>query len=134
MAEKTVQESKVPARSGEEQPVATREPARYLTPAVDIYETRNGLNVVADMPGVKKEDLKVHVNEGILTIEGMTTLTQRKNPLNEEYALYNYFRQFQLTDEVDHEKITAELKNGVLNVHLPRAEKAKPKRIKVKVS
>lgn len=134
MAEKTVQESKVPARSGEEQPVATREPARYLTPAVDIYETKNGLNVVADMPGVKKEDLKVHVDEGILTIEGVTTLTHRKNPLTEEYALFNYFRQFQLTDEVDHEKITAELKNGVLNVQLPKAEKAKPKRIKVKVS
>lgn len=134
MAEKTVSSNKVPARTGDEQPAATREPTRYLTPAVDIYETEKGLSVVADMPGVQKDDIKVQVKEGILTIEGRTSLSRRKNPTSEEYKLYNYFRQFQLSDDVDHENILAELKNGVLTLALPKAEKAKPKRIQVKVN
>ena len=76
MAEKTVHDSKVPARDDKEQPMATREPTRYLTPAVDIYETDQGLTVVADMPGVAKDDLNIQVEEGILTIQGRTTLSR----------------------------------------------------------
>jgi len=134
MAEKTVNESKVPARTGEDKPASTREPMRYLTPAVDIYETEDGLTVVADMPGVKRDDLNVQVENNVLTIQGITSFPQRKNPRLEEYRLYNFFRQFELTDEVDHDRITAELKHGVLTLHLPKAEHAKPKRIDVKVS
>ena len=133
MAEKTVHDSKVPARADKEQPVATREPTRYLTPAVDIYETDNGLMVVADMPGVGKEDLNVQVEDGILTIQGRTTLSRRNNPTSEEYKLFNYFRQFELSDDVAHEHIDAVLKNGVLSLNLPRAERTKPKRVEVKV-
>jgi HSP20 family molecular chaperone IbpA len=133
MAEKTVHDSKVPARSDKEQPVATREPTRYLTPAVDIYETDNGLNVVADIPGVSKEDLNIKVEEGILTIQGRTSLSRRSNPTSEEYMLYNYFRQFELSDDVEHEHIDAVLKNGVLTLNLPKAERAKPRRIEVKI-
>lgn len=133
MAEKTVHDSKVPARADKEQPVATREPTRYLTPAVDIYETDKGLSVVADMPGVAKDDLKIQVEEGILTIQGRTTLSRRTHPTSEEYKLYNYFRQFELSDDVEHENIRAELKNGVVTLNLPKAERAMPKRIDVKV-
>ena len=133
MAEKTVHDSKVPARADKEQPVATREPTRYLTPAVDIYETDNGLTVVADMPGVAKDDLNIQVEDGILTIQGRTSLSRRNNPTSEEYKLYNYFRQFELSDDVEHENIRAELKNGVVTLNLPKAERVKPKRIDVKV-
>ncbi|MFH2002256.1 MAG: Hsp20/alpha crystallin family protein [Planctomycetota bacterium] len=134
MAEKTIHEGKVPARTGSEQPVATREPMRYLTPAVDIYETNNGLCVVADMPGVSREDLNIQVEEGILTIQGRTSLSGRKLPTSEEYKLFNYFRQFELSDDVDHEHIQAELKNGVLTLSLPKSERAKPRRIDIQVS
>ena len=133
MAEKTVHDGKVPARADKEQPVATREPTRYLTPAVDIYETDNGLTVVADMPGVAKDNLKIEVEDGILTIQGKTSLSRRNNPTSEEYMLYNYFRQFELSDYVEHEHIDAVLKNGVLTLNLPKAERAKPKRVEVKV-
>jgi HSP20 family molecular chaperone IbpA len=133
MAEKTVHDSKVPARADKEQPMATREPTRYLTPAVDIYESDQGLTVVGDMPGVAKEDLNIQVEEGILTIQGRTTLSRRNNPTSEEYKLYNYFRQFELSDDVDHDKIHAELKNGVVFLNLPKAERSKPKRIEVKI-
>lgn len=133
MAEKTVQDNKVPARADKEHPGATREPTRYLTPAVDIYETKNGLTVVADMPGVAKDDLNIQVEEGILTIQGRTTLSRRSHPTSEEYKLYNYFRQFQMSEDVDNDRIEAALENGVLTLNLPKAEHAKPKRIEVKV-
>jgi HSP20 family molecular chaperone IbpA len=133
MAEKTVHDSKVPARADQDESLATREPTRHLTPAVDIFETDNGLTVVADMPGVAKDDLNIQVEEGILTIQGRTTLSRRNNPTSEEYKLYNYFRQFELSDDVDHDHIHAELKNGVVTLNLPKAERAKPKKIKVKV-
>ena len=120
MAEQnSVHDSKVPAHADKEQPVATREPTRYLTPAVDIYETVNGLTVVADKPGVAKDDLNIQVEDGILTIQGRTSLSRRNHPTSEEYKLYNYFRQFELSDDVEHENIRSELKNGAVTLNLP---------------
>lgn len=133
MAENTIHENKISERAEQDQAVATREPMRYLTPAVDIYETDNGLTVVADMPGVAGDDLDIQVEDNILTIQGETTLRRRNAPTTEEYNLYNYFRQFELSEDVDHEHIDAKLKNGVVTLILPKAERAKPRRIEVKV-
>jgi len=107
---------------------------RYIVPPVDIYETDEGLAMVFDVPGVTTEDIDVRVAEGILTIKAGVSLPRRKSPLFEEFTLPGYFRQFQLSDEMDDEKISANLKNGVLTLKLPKSEKAKPKRIDVKVS
>lgn len=115
----------------------TREEERYVAPAVDIYETTEGLTVVADLPGVAAEDLSVQVDNGTLTIQGRGTTAmngQDASYLWREYRLKNFWRQFQLSDEVDQTKIKADLKNGVLTLFLPKAEAAKPRRIEVKVA
>ena len=112
----------------------TREETRTLVPSVDIFEIPEGLAVVADLPGVDKGEVDVHVENGVLTISGKAKDHTRGDPLYCEFHLVNYFRQFQLSEQVDQEKIRAELKAGVLSVHLPKAEKAKPKKIGVNVA
>jgi len=119
-------------RTNEGQVVSTREPDRYLIPAVDIYETDDGLVLHADMPGVDKKNLQIRVEGGVLTIRADIP-ESKKTPAYEEYRLHSYFRQFTLSDKVDQEKITAELKHGVLTLSVPKAEEAKPKMIEVKV-
>jgi len=133
MAEKTVS-SNVPARTQEQVPAATREPDRYLVPAVDIFETDAGLTLVADLPGIDKDGLSVKVEDDLLTIRGKASgKTAQKGLTYSEFELLDYYRQFELGELVDQAKIGAELKNGVLTLQLPKAEKAKPKQITVKV-
>lgn len=110
---------------------ATRNTARFLRPAVDICETEEGLTLVADIPGVKKEGLSVDVDQGILTISGRSEEGLQGNAIFREFELAGYYRQFQLPTEIDTEKIAAELKNGVLTLRLPKAEAAKPRRIEI---
>lgn len=132
MAEKTV------AAQGAENPQSSREGTRsqerYVTPPVDIYETADGLVVKADLPGVAKEGLDVRVENGLLTIRGEAAHVAPGDPLYREYELLNFYRQFELNERVDQNKISAELKHGVLTLHLPKAEEAKPKKIEVSVS
>ena len=113
--------------------LATREEARYMVPPVDIYETDHALAVIVDLPGVQKEDVDISVDQGILTIKGKARYEQREKSLRIEFGLLDFFRQFQLSDEVDQSKISAEAKNGVLTINLPKAEKAKPRQVKVNV-
>ena len=133
MPEKTVPQqynSEKEVRGKEE----TRSQERYVTHPVDIYETAQGLVVKADLPGVAKEDLDLRVENSQLTIRGRANHAVRGEPLYREYELVHFFRQFELTDSVDQEKISADLKNGVLTLSLPKAEEAKPRRIEVQVS
>ena len=112
----------------------TREESRALTPPVDIFEIADALVVVADMPGVDKDALDLNVENDILTIKGVAKTAGNGDPLYKEYELTQYFRQFQLGESVDQERIRAEMRGGVLTVHLPKAEKAKPKKISVQVA
>lgn len=112
----------------------TRDESRYQIPPVDIYETSEGLTVLADLPGVEKDGVDVRVDNGILTIEGRASVKARGEALRLEYALVDYFRQFELSDKVDQAKIGAELKNGVLKILLPRLEAEKPRQIAVNVA
>jgi HSP20 family protein len=132
MAERTV-----PTRSQGETPKSredTRSQQRYIAPPVDIYETPEALVVLADLPGVSKEDLDVRVDNHLLTIHGTVFHGVHGDLVYREYELVNYFRQFELTNNVDQSRISAELRHGVLTLSLPKAEEAKPKRIEVKVS
>lgn len=111
----------------------TREPERYVTPPVDIYETEDGLTILVDIPGVSKENLNISVEDDILSIEGKVPATEQDTDYEwAEYRLNNYWRQFQLSSAVDREKIEAKLENGVLNLYLPKAEKAKPRKLEVR--
>lgn len=132
MAEKTV------ASSAQERNVAGREDTRtqeqFITPPVDIYENGEGLVVKADLPGVPKEGLDVRVENNLLTIRGKAAHVAPGDSVYREYGLFNFFRQFELSDRVDQGKIAAELKNGVLTLNLPRAEEAKPRKIEIKAA
>ena len=106
-------------------------------PLVDIAEDDKEYLVKAELPEVKKEDIKVCVEEGTLSITG-----ERRSEKEEKDKKYhriersygNFLRSFTLPDAADSTKVNAEFKDGVLKVHLPKSEKAKPKSIEVKVS
>jgi HSP20 family molecular chaperone IbpA len=131
MAEKTMA-----AASGKQVPTSresTRAQERYIQPPVDIYETPDGLVLLADMPGVAPSDLTIRLEDNILTIQAKAKHLIESEPLYREFELVNFFRQFELSEHVDQEKIAARLNNGVLMLQLPRAEKAKPRQIPVQV-
>ncbi len=106
-------------------------------PMVDIAETSEEFHIKAELPEVKKEDVKVSVDNGILRLEGERR--QEKEEKGKKYhrverSYGSFLRTFTLPDNVDDTKVRAEFKDGVLNVRLPKAEKAKPKAIEVKVA
>jgi HSP20 family molecular chaperone IbpA len=131
MAEKTVATT-----SGKQEAMSrerTRAEERYIQPPVDIYETPDGLVLLADLPGVGPGDLDVRLEDNILTIRAKAKHAFEGEPIYREFELINFFRQFELSDQVDQGKITARLSHGVLTLELPKAEKAKPKQITVQV-
>ena len=110
----------------------TRTHERYLTPAVDIFETEDGLTLVADLPGLGKDDLHIGIDKGVLTIEGSSKSEKGGSALFDEFSVAGYYRQFRLPDGIDPDRTQAELKDGVLTLHLVKAEAAKPKKIAIK--
>lgn len=132
MAEKTVATaaSGKPARTERE---ITRAQERYIQPPVDIYENPDGLVLLADLPGVEPNDVTIRLEDNILTIQATPKHLITAEPIYREFELVNFFRQFELSDEVDQDKITARLSHGVLMLELPKAEKAKPRQIDVQV-
>ncbi|HEX5019857.1 MAG TPA: Hsp20/alpha crystallin family protein [Candidatus Binatia bacterium] len=132
MAEKTVPQYAAEQDTSEKE--NTRSQERYVTPAVDIYETVDGLVVKADLPGVAKDGLDLRVENNLLTIRGRAVHCAQGEMLYGEYQLADFFRQFELSDKVDQQKISAELKHGVLTLNLPKAEEAKPRKIEVRVA
>ena len=107
---------------------------RFFTPEVDIEELSDSLKLRADMPGVKQSDVEVTLNNGILTIVGTVSTEpyQKLAPLYTEYNVGNYFRQFELNEDIDDKQIGALMKNGVLELTLPKGERAQPRRIEIK--
>ncbi len=132
MAEQTVAATQRQETTPAKETTHSRE--RAITPPVDIYETEEGLVVLADLPGVAREGLDVRVENDVLTIRGASRDGLPGDPVYREFELANYFRQFELSDKVDQSKITAELKHGVLTLKLPKAEAAKPKKIEINVN
>jgi HSP20 family protein len=115
-----------------------REPTRaeevFGAPPVDIFEDEDSLVVLADLPGIAPEGLDVRVEQRVLTITAHAEPAPSGTALHREYELTNFFRQFQLPEEVDTARIQAELKQGVLTLRLPRAPKEQPRRIEVRAS
>jgi HSP20 family molecular chaperone IbpA len=98
---------------------------------VDIYETQDGLVVLADIPGVAHEALDVRVDKHVLTIRGQARHRVPGEAAYREYELVSFFRQFALREDVDPSQITADLANGVLTVLVPKAQAAQPRQIAV---
>lgn len=105
----------------------------WVAPLVDIYETNDDYYLVANMPGVEKDDVKVKIEEGDLVIMGRVNFLgeMKKKYLMKEIDSSNYYRKFRLSDSVDNDKINAKMENGRLNVHLPKVERVKPKTIEI---
>jgi len=113
---------------------ATPAPDRTLfTPPIDIYESDEGLVLIADLPGVSVKTLELQVQNNKLTLLGRVTNPAPANArlLHKEYEEGDFLRSFILSEDVDHERVTARLNDGVLEVVLPRAAKSTPRRIEV---
>jgi HSP20 family molecular chaperone IbpA len=119
------------SRRAQQQSQASEQPA--LLPPVDVIEDAEGITVYADLPGVPKERLDVHIDGEVLVIEGEMGLEmpQEMEATHVEVSLPRYRRVFTLSRELDPERMSAELKQGVLKVRIHKAEHAKPRRIEV---
>jgi HSP20 family molecular chaperone IbpA len=106
----------------------------FFNPLIDIYDSPEGLVLIADLPGVKLDTLELQVQDNRLTLLGHVAPTAPPGArlIHKEYAEGDFLRSFILSDEVDHERIQARLNNGVLEVILPKAAKGPPRRIQVK--
>lgn len=110
----------------------TDSPRLLFNPPIDIYETTEGLVLYADLPGVNAEGLDLQVQDNRLSLFGrVDSKIDPSQVIHQEYQVGDYLRSFILSDEVDHERITARLNNGVLRVELPRAHRPQPRRIEV---
>lgn len=110
----------------------TRDLPLYV-PAVDIFESADALILLADMPGVRAENVSVDIKEDVLTIRGNVTVEgEGERVLSEEYGTGDYYRQFRLGKTIDQSRVAASMKNGVLTLTLPKAEAAEPLKISVK--
>ena len=118
------------------QPVEGQEKTRagrFFLPGVDIYEFGDSIKLWVDMPGVKESDVDVTHKDGVLTITGIvsTEAYEKLSPLYTEYNVGNYFRQFELNEDIDDQHIGALMKNGVLELTLPKGERAQLRRIEI---
>ena len=114
-----------------EQDVKQQEPA--ILPAVDIFENASGITVQADMPGVSRDRLDVHIDSDTLSIEGRAEIPMPEgmDAMYADIRSTHYQRSFSLSRELDTERVEAGLKDGVLTLRIPKREEHRPRRIEV---
>jgi HSP20 family molecular chaperone IbpA len=115
--------------------IETPEPVQqrnWQAPPFDIYESKEELLLVADLPGVETDHLKIHMDKNELTVEGLRTPAKHDHVLAQESEACDYRRTFVVPPGIDEEKIKADTRFGVLRLHLPKSEAAKPRQIQVK--
>lgn len=117
-------------------PAEYTKPGLVFTPAVDIFETEKEITLLADMPGVRPNDLNIDLRDNVLTIIGEVAPFENKDEQDIliEYETGKYYRQFTMSEVIDQNKIEATLSDGVLRLTLPKVEKAVPKKITVKTA
>ncbi|MGA2797445.1 MAG: Hsp20/alpha crystallin family protein [Thermoguttaceae bacterium] len=106
---------------------------RFYRPNVDILERADELLVLADLPGAKGDQIDVNFEKGTLTLHAAVPKRQNEDQhyLAREYGVGDYYRTFQVSEAIDASRITAEYADGVLTLHLPKAESIKPRKISV---
>jgi len=120
--------------------LAQRDSSRHaeaaLTPAVDVIEDSGGITLYADLPGVSRDKLGLHVASDTLTIEAESALSvpEGLESSHTEVGLARFRRVFTLSKELDTAAISAELKQGVLKLRIPKAQHAQPRRIEIQAS
>lgn len=102
-------------------------------PAIDIHETAEGLVLHADLPGVRRESVEISVENNVLQIYGKSSLEVPEGAefVHQEFRLGDYYRSFILSEDVDTEKISAQLEGGVLTLTLPKLKRSGPRKIEV---
>jgi HSP20 family molecular chaperone IbpA len=112
---------------------ARSETEAFLRPAVDIYEDTQGITLRADLPGVSRERLNIQVDGNTLTIEGQASIDMPEGmeALYADVRATRYQRSFTLSNELDTDKISAEMKDGVLTLKLPKRAELQPRKIQV---
>jgi len=122
-------------RTTPENPTLARQEAALLPP-VDVIEDSTGITLYADMPGVPKDKLQLRVDNDQLMLEGeiVLPLSQGLESAHAEVSLSRYRRAFTLSKELDADKVSAELSQGVLRVRIPKAAHAQPRRVEVRVA
>lgn len=117
------------------QRVERTRPGRTFVPSVDIVEKENELLLLADIPGVRADDLEIRFERGELAIHGRVKPRQSSEQMDYmlcEYGIGDFYRVFQVGETIDSNRIEAEVKDGVLTLHLPKTEQAVPRKITVK--
>ncbi len=106
----------------------------WVAPLVDIYETDDDFYLLAYVPGVKKENVKIKLEDGSLVIMGRINYDEEisRNYILKETETGNYYRKFKISDTINESKIKAHLEDGILTVQLPKHERIKPKTIEIK--
>lgn len=114
-------------------PAEATRPGALLTPPVDIFEDGNAITVLADMPGVRPDQLTIDLHEGLLTITGHAAAQEAPGEaaILREYPVATFQRTFTLSEAIDQPRIEAALRNGVLRLRLPKVERARPRQIKI---
>jgi len=136
----TIMNSTTSPRVAESKALARKDDARYsdaaLTPPVDVIEDSGGITLFADLPGVSREKLGLHVASDTLTIEAESDLAvpEGLESSHTEVGLGRFRRVFTLSKELDTGAISAELKQGVLKLRIPKAEHAQPRRIEIQAA
>jgi HSP20 family protein len=127
------QELKIREKQELSTPAEQTRPGLVFTPSVDIFETDKELVLLADMPGVRAEDLSIDLRDDMLTLAGDVQPGQGhdESDILIEYEMGKYYRQFSLSEIIDQARIDAKLEDGVLRLTLPKVEKATPRRIAV---
>jgi len=134
MADTQSKELKVREKQEVSSPVEQTTPGLVFTPAVDIFETEKEITLLADMPGVKADDLVIDLRDNTLTLSAdiASVDNTEEAEILVEYETGRYYRQFTLGELINQENIDARLNDGVLRLSLPKVEKATPKKIAVK--
>ena len=114
-------------------PAEQTRPGLVFTPDVDIFETETAITLLADLPGVRAEDLNIDLRDNTLTISAEISPVEGgdEEDILIEYETGKYYRQFSLSEVIAQEKIDAKLTDGVLRLTLPKVEKAVPRKITV---
>ncbi len=108
---------------------------RYFEPAVDIYETPTALTLEADVPGVTGEAIQIDLKDNVITIKAeVPPVGAEWQRVYTEYEEGHYLRQFRLDERIDQARISAQVRDGVLTVGLPKIEPAQPRKIQVRTS
>jgi HSP20 family molecular chaperone IbpA len=119
--------------------IQTRQPENVsqrpaVAAKVDVYENAKEILLVADLPGVSKDDLTIQVDADTLTVEGRRSAAVSGSLVAAEYRPFDFRRTFTVPPGIDREKIEAELQAGVLRLHLPKEERVQPRKIPVRTN